>query len=263
MKTMSTRELQLIELEILKDFDTFCRKHDIKYFLAGGTLLGAVRHKGFIPWDDDVDIYMPRPDYIKFNRIYDSRFTLKLPLNDSKWHFPFAKLLNMSIIIRENEFNLNTGVWIDIFPVDGWPDSYNESENYRRKRLQLELLCAARYGRFVKSKHGSLRTICKFSAIGLLRLVPGSILAHYIDRSASRNFTYEDSKFVGNTVWPGEKIIRITKDFFNDMIELPFEDSKFYAPANYDDYLVQAYGDYMKLPPISERITHKIELRSS
>lgn len=258
MKTINIRKLQLKELEILKDFDAFCRKHDLKYCLAGGTLLGAVRHKGFIPWDDDIDIYMPRPDYIKFNQIYNSKYTLKSPLVDKQWHYPFAKLMNMEIKLVEDNTSKITGVWVDIFPADGWPTSYEDSVNYHKKQIWLERIVALRNAQVAKSKRGSLITLAKFLFIRPLRLTPEGLIVCYIDRKSSQKFSYADSEFVGNVVWPGEKIIRVNKGFFNDRTELLFEDASFYAPANYHDYLVQAYGNYMKVPHVSERINHNI-----
>lgn len=256
MKTISIRELQLKELEILKDFDKFCRKHNLKYCLAGGTLLGAVRHKGFIPWDDDIDVLMPRPDYIKFNQLYNARYLLKSPLLDNKWHYPFAKLMDAGVALREASSSKVTYVWIDIFPADGWPSSYDESAKYHKKHLYLTMLNGASNGAFMKSQHGLLRTFAKFTLISLLRFMPDGIISRHIDYSVSKKFPYDESEYVGNIVWPGGKMIRSRKDFFDCTTSLQFEDGQFIVPQDYHDYLTQAYGDYMELPPESERIGH-------
>lgn len=256
MKMISIRELQLKELEILKDFDEFCHKHSLKYCLAGGTLLGAVRHHGFIPWDDDIDVLMPRPDYIRFNQLYNSKYLLKSPLIDKQWHYPFAKLMNTNIALREVSSTKVTYVWIDVFPADGWPSSYDESVKYHQKHLCLTILNGASNGMFMKSKHGMWRTFIKFALIGLLRFLPDGVISRYIDHSVSKKFPYNESKYVGNIVWPGGRMIRSKKDFFDCTTRLQFEDSQFNAPKDYHDYLMQAYGDYMKMPPESERIGH-------
>lgn len=260
MKVICLREIQLMELAILKDFDAFCRKNKLVYTLTAGSLLGAVRHKGFIPWDDDIDIYMPRPDYDKFNKIYDSLYTIKSTFVDSHWPYPFTKLINNKISIREKSSNILSGLWIDIFPVDGWPDSYTNSLSYRNRLLRLKTLNSCSYLKYVKSPHGSFRTLAKFMLISTIGRIPKGVIARYIDSIASTTYKYEKSEFIGNVVFHDpDKLVRIQKDFFEDRILWPFEDSEFYIPRNYDSYLKQAYGDYMKLPPESERQSHPME----
>lgn len=261
MKKISLRELQLMELEILKNFDSFCRQYSLRYCLAEGTLLGAVRHKGFIPWDDDIDVYMPRQDYIKFNEIYShTKYILKSPLVDRKWNMPIAKLMNMDIKLIESGTTAVKGIWIDIFPVDGWPDSLEAALKYKKKLQMFNYLCFGRDAVLSRSKHGFWRTCAKTAVISFAHLIPHGVMSRYINQVASNTYPYQDSKYVGNISFQeSNKIVRIKKAHFEDRIELQFEDAMFYAPRNYDDYLTQTYGNYMKLPPVSERQTHPME----
>ena len=130
MKSLTLKEIQKIEFEILKEFAQFCAKHNLKYYLAGGTLLGAIRHKGFIPWDDDIDVCMPRKDYMYFINNFDEwNRKLKVKCNyKSNIDAPFAKIVNLDTIIYSKyaNNNIDTNICIDIFPVDGLPENLNE-----------------------------------------------------------------------------------------------------------------------------------------
>ena len=129
MKEMSLKDIQSISLEILKDVHAFCVKNNIKYTLQGGTLLGSVRHNGFIPWDDDIDIAMPRPDYEKFCRNYVSKKGYQLICRqNNECYIMFARVAEMEKTIAKCDIlpwtNKSTGIWIDIFPLDGVEDDY-------------------------------------------------------------------------------------------------------------------------------------------
>ena len=153
MKRLELSEIKNIELNILKEFDCFCKKHNLTYYLAGGTLLGAVRHKGFIPWDDDIDVCMPRKDYLIMIERFDG-FNSKLKLKSNlKGNFPapFSKIVDISTKIETKylEDECNQNLWIDVFPVDGLPEDinlvrkiYEKCEFYR----QILLLIGARLG---------------------------------------------------------------------------------------------------------------------
>ena len=127
VKELTIEELKAVELNILKDVAKFCEKHDIKYFLCGGTLLGAIRHKGFIPWDDDIDIAMPREDYERFFKLYNSsntRYHADSLENNPNWHMSFGRVGDTATVLYEHtlkEKYKEYHAFIDVFPVDGIP----------------------------------------------------------------------------------------------------------------------------------------------
>ena len=128
MRKISDEDMKALALTMLKDVAKFCDDHNIKYYLCGGTLLGAVRHKGFIPWDDDIDIMMPRPDYLRFLELYNGtnpRYVVKGIENDDRYWRPFAKVFDLHTELDEPIYNvkgLTNHVFLDVFPVDVIPD---------------------------------------------------------------------------------------------------------------------------------------------
>ncbi len=169
------RKIQLIELEMLNEVDRICKKHGIRYYLCGGTLLGAVRHSGFIPWDDDLDIFFPRKDYIKFAEIAPKELPDTMFYQD--WHnefdypYNFAKIRMNGTKFCQNEIqhlNMHQGIFIDIFPLDSVPVNEKERTKYLTKVTRLKTLMAVRYMSF--KKNGSLRSIPECIAIFFARV---------------------------------------------------------------------------------------------
>ena len=155
MKEMTLQEVQKVSLDILKDVHDFCESHNIKYSLAYGTLLGAVRHKGFIPWDDDVDIIIPRPDYERFCREYYSSHGYKLYCpEDPANYMVFARVCdNEHTLVKTNHpwASEQTGVWIDIFPFEGLPSDEGDFLNLvKRIRGVAKIVYRLRFGKFLK-----------------------------------------------------------------------------------------------------------------
>ena len=143
-KSDNVKRMQKTTFQILKYFASFCEEHKLRYFLACGTLLGAVRHKGFIPWDDDVDVYMPRKDYMSFLHLvgssFDSRYILISPYNSERYIHNYAKIYDSQTVLIEypDTIRFEIGVYIDIFPVDGLPDSSKESNRFFKEMAKLK-----------------------------------------------------------------------------------------------------------------------------
>lgn len=261
MKKISLDEVKNIQLNILKKFDDFCDKNNLRYYLAGGTLLGAIRHKGYIPWDDDIDVCMPRKDYefLVNNFISnDKNLTIKSFLLNNL-DIPFAKIVDISTKIdsKFDESEVNKHLWIDIFPVDGLPeDIYKVKEIYSRCNFYRTLLllqdaklgegttCFRKYAKYL------LKPLAKF--YGRKRCV------EKLEKIAKSN-PYETSKYVGAVTWGlygvGERML---KSEFEKSVELEFEGYKFPAFSCWDSYLTGLYGDYMQLPPVEKRKTHNM-----
>lgn len=158
-KQLSLEEIKQYSIEILKDIQNVCSRLNITYFLDSGSLLGAIRHNGFIPWDDDIDISMPRPDYEIFIKEYNNncnpKFRVKSIEIDSKYWFPYAKVYDTTAILYENGINpFNLGLSVDVFPIDGYPDNLQEQKKHYKNVIRifnnythLESLAESKYSR--------------------------------------------------------------------------------------------------------------------
>lgn len=254
MEQLSQSDLRRRQLLILGALAQVCQKHGIRYFLYCGTLLGALRHQGYIPWDDDIDIGMLRPDYERFCRIASdpqevSGYSLKNSLRHSEYPWPYSKLSDDSTrVVEDLRIPLTIGVNIDVFPVDGWPNT-NLLSYLHRKRLRA-------YGSVLDAKimPDRPRSQYKKCAIWLLRQVIGPLspgtIAGRLSRVASK-YSVSNSKYFGLTVWAYPE--RVSHTAFSSFTELSFEGDNYPVPAGYHEVLTAKYGDYMRLPPEQER----------
>ena len=256
----SSFEIQKLVYEMLKEFHFFCEKHDLRYILAGGTLLGAVRHNGFIPWDDDIDVQMPRPDYERFLQLTaagmaDHMDVIYWETMDNPY-FSYAKIIDTrTILIEDISIKNESGVFIDVFPTDGLPDSIAEiKKKFQRLDWYKNLLNL----RIQKIEKGisKFHFLIKVVAIPFARMFLNtrSIITKINEISKEQDF--EDCETVAFQVL-GYGIKEVTKrSDYNNRILMKFVDDLFYIPSNYDQYLKQLYGDYMTLPPKEEQVTH-------
>ena len=262
MKKIEISEVRAIELDILDKFVDFCKKNKLRYYLVAGTLLGAVRHQGFIPWDDDVDVGMPRPDYEKLKRllkdkVLDDKYEL-LMVENNKSNYNFLKLINNKTILYEKYMSKEkaVGIWIDIFPIDGMPDSYLLS---KMKCMKVEFIRKIMAMSMAQSGKGTsrLRTLIKGIMIPIVRKISISYLNKKINTVFQKN-NFDKSKYVG-AVSGGISYRGIVKKSVYDVDELFFEGKKYNVPKGWDVLLSQAYGNYMKLPPKEEQIQHEFK----
>ena len=264
---LTLRELQLEELEILLKVRKFLEAHDIHYSLSGGTLLGAVRHKGFIPWDDDIDILVMRDDFQKLRRIVEeSRPSLDgveihLP-GDKGYIYPFIKAVNPKIIVDYGKADDNH-LWIDIFPMDHFPDSKLMHRLYLQRLITLErALSMGTYSDENMRQRGyydSLpRKIKMYIARRMYKMFGGyEKIVRRIDRLAQdMDRKYKHSQHVGDAVWPNGMNDYYHVSWIFPSVTMQFEGHDFNVPENYDSYLTGFYGDYMSLPPEDKRQTH-------
>lgn len=260
MKKMTLQELQKFSLDILKDVHSFCMQNGIKYSLAYGTLIGAIRHKGFIPWDDDIDIIMPRDDFERFCETYNSaRFHIISPKDNECW-IAFARVCDLDKTYAESICNWckrDTGVWIDIFPADGVSDNsdkFKESILFGRKLWIKQLYC--RYAKHAFDTSLSLIYNFKLLAVKIITL-NGIRLRRHIKRltNNARQYKFGNTKHWSQIVCLDvvEKKYQDTHDF-DKTVEVDFENEKFCALEGYDNFLRNIYGNYMKLPPVEDQI---------
>jgi lipopolysaccharide cholinephosphotransferase len=253
MRKILSGELKQIQLDMLKDIDSFCSENNISYFLAYGTLLGAVRHKGYIPWDDDIDICLPRPDYERFISLYKNveRNYQVVEFRKTKGYaLPFAKVSNENTVMNEYLYDKDVfGVYIDVFPIDGYG-----------KKIQITL--SQWLNKFLNAKKAVLgrnRSLAKniLIAIGKIALSPFSVKMilnkmHHIATAFDYSKSLQTEIFCSSTV---EREI-VPKFVFKKLIKSEFENLKVNIPAEFDKYLTALFGDYMTFPPKEKQISH-------
>ena len=257
MKELSLREIKQIEYDVLLFFKDFCEKNNIKYYLSNGTLLGAIKYRGFIPWDDDVDVFVPREDYDKLLCQYldTEQYKLFSIERNANFYFPFAKLCDMSTVKYEAGINngMLLGLDVDIFPLDNWKENDSEKQLKIIKKQMARLVWAKiNFGR----GRNVIRTIVKNILIIWWRIIGAARICKKIQKVAQFSKNNSSSK-KGCVVWPiyGEKEI-IPTEVFSGFVEVEFEGEKFPAPIGYDVYLRSLYGDYKKDLPKEKQRTH-------
>ena len=251
---ISLEQLKGIMIDILIDLDRFCKEKGLRYFLTYGTLIGAVRHKGFIPWDDDLDICMPRPDYMRFMKEYHHPFYTAYCAEFSPgWDHFIAKVCDDRTVIDEGHGDL-FGVYIDVFPYDGLPETLSKVKaHHRRIMTLLRLWSSLHYTQRLKitKSNGIIKDI-KILASRSLGLFYSSDKAMKRVLHAKMRYPYETSKLVGSMTcgewaFPRNHI---------KIIDGEFEGRVFPIPENYDEILSAIYGDYMQLPPVEQRVSN-------
>ncbi len=259
MKELSLQEMKEIELEILINFHEFCTENNIRYFLSHGTLLGAVRYKKFIPWDDDVDVLVPREDYNRLIKIYkdNERYRLFCYEKNPEYRFPYAKLCDMTTLKKENGIDngLKLGLDMDIFPLDSWDNDIDKAKK-EVKKLSNARLCL---GMAKLYKPDSLNPLKRFIKGILMCFCKAFGSEYYVKKiiEESKKHKNTDSRYLGNKAWCvyGDKDI-IPAEVFSDTVDIEFEGGNFPAPKNYDKYLTCLYGDYLPEPPKEKQKTH-------
>lgn len=254
------RQLQLIELDMLVEFDRICRKYDIKYSITGGTLLGAIRHGGFIPWDDDADVSMLREEYEKFIDVCD------MELDDKKYYFQdidrtpgyrwgYGKLRRKdTVFLREYQEHMpyEQGIFLDIFPRDGVPDGVIEGSVHKFCCFCVRKILWSAVGRYA-AKNSVCR--CWYSVLYNISLPWIKKVYYYLVMWSDRKVT----KLVRALTFPvphNEKGYR--REWYNDYVDIKFEGYTLMAEKGYMNWIEQEFHDYMKLPPAEKRKVHPV-----
>lgn len=245
-KLITLEEKKRIQLEMLKEIDAFCRENGIKYSLAFGTLLGAIRHKGFIPWDDDVDIMMPLPDMIRFKHSFHSKKMKYLDVDTERtYEFGFSRVCDLSTYKRGGLLRNSYGICIDLYPLVSIPKEKNEREFFFRK---AEFLQTRRRKYLIWNK----RIVRRLP----IESVPGFHGAVKAYRDFMLNIEdYGKTGMYFIVAGPLNHRDKMSYDFdlFARIIDVDFEGSKFCSISRYDEFLTMRYGHYMQLPPEDQR----------
>ncbi|MBQ7274498.1 MAG: LicD family protein [Clostridiales bacterium] len=254
-------EMQAKLFDMLKWFDAFCRQNELSYYAVGGTLLGAVRHNGFIPWDDDIDVAMPRDDYDKLITLMKGKTFGKYVLEsyDSEnddYCYPYNKIYDISTTLIENYRKpLKRGIFLDVFPLDGAGNNELDSIKWckhinRRYYFFLTRIAAVR----------KERSLYKNVAIVLSNIIPHVFVNNFKLRikldSMCRRYNPRDSLYVGNLLgnWGTKEIIK--SSIIGNPTEYDFEGAKIFGIEHFDEYLSHIYGDWRSLPPEEKRQSH-------
>lgn len=258
MRRIDINELKLIQLNILSVVHSYCLQNNIRYSLAYGTLLGAVRHKGYIPWDDDIDIIMQRPDYDKFISSFNyedhSPYRVVSYETDRQIHYPMAKVVNDSTINNELGYN-KYGIGIDVFPIDKIPMDEKKCYKLFTKQDTLWKMFMLKSMKWSQSRSLVKNSILILSKC-LLCLIDYSYLNKSMNRNARRYNNLNDNYYLGCLYGPYGKKEIASKDVFDVYITMTFEGKQFMCLKDYDTYLSNIYGNYMQLPPIEKQVSH-------
>lgn len=245
-KQLTKEEIRQVQLEMLDEVDAFCRENNIRYSLAFGTLLGAVRHKGYIPWDDDMDIIMPLPDLLRFKELFKSEKIQYVDIDTMRYYpYSFSRIAYRSTYNKIGPFAKSYGVNIDVYPVVGMPDTEEEIQKFLEDLQPLY----AKLKRKMRQNERILRRLTFAYTPGFNKTV------RKFHDMVLNSFSYQGAK---NYLHAGSvrRVNIFGFNVFDIMAEYIFEGHKYMGLARYDEYLTQCYGDYMQLPPKDQQVGH-------
>ena len=259
-KRLSLEELRQHQIGILDAVASFCDQNEIRYYLSGGTLLGAVRHRGYIPWDDDIDICMMRADYERFIRAFNNaneRYKVYSIENNPGFMREYGKVLDTHTVLYEPDENgQKLCVNIDLFINDPAPaddkilnEMYDRRDSLRRRKILRE-----------QSKHQRVtgfHSLWYFIRGVFRRMVPERFYVTQLVKNAKR-FDDPESEYIGDFCgyYHGQPRVKVRRELFGEAVPVEFEGKKYKAPVEYDAWLKALYGDYMTLPPVEQRVSH-------
>ena len=254
MKQLNASQIKKIEVSILEQFDKICRENNLRYSIAYGTMIGCIRHKGFIPWDDDVDVIMPREDYEKLLSMHykNDNYEIKAYQYSNDYYYPFAKMIDSNTLIKEkNRCEKEMGIFIDIFPLDFIPKGFNFeqlekiTEKHGKKMLLLGL------PKTNSDKNSIIKRIKINLFVSLIKLFRKSLLKK--GEKKFYNIDSSSSDLLMNQFFVVKKGKCHSINDWNNIKRMKFEDIEVSILANYDTILRGIYGDYMQLPPVEEQ----------
>lgn len=258
-------EQKKIMVNMLNHLHEICQKHDIKYYLWGGTLIGAIRHKGFIPWDDDIDIAMPREDYERFIEVYRLLYSggnieiVTIDTNNA-YYLPYAKLIDTTTSLIESISEpIEIGVFLDVFPIDNLSNEYKDAKKFLRNISYFSKLLTIKNLNSNEGKRSQFKQVLIKLAQLIIRPINRERLIQKINCMCKERMENNFTRFVGNAVCNiyGDGDIMKSEWLLETMI-VPFENIEACIPVAYDAVLRNTYGDYMQLPPEEKRITHHV-----
>ena len=251
------RKVKKVELEILQEFECVCEMLNLRWYAGYGTVLGAIRHKGFIPWDDDVDVLMPRKDYEIFckkaQELLPEKYFVQTLETEEEYYQPFAKVRRSDTTFWEKgteHDNINHGIYIDIFPLDGYPTKWFAEKLFMIKRII--------YNNFLY-EDGDLNCLSGYRKVFavLYRVFRGKLTrkeAAFKKEKLVKKVAYDEAEIVSCMVEDTPKAEAVLKSVYGEGLNVPFEDREIKVPTETHEYLTRLYGSYMEFPPEDKRI---------
>ncbi len=266
------RILQLEELKMMKIVKEICENENLTYFMIGGTLLGAIRHNGFIPWDDDVDLAMPRDDYEKFLKVAGNYLPKSMFIQnfrtDKKYRYYITRLLNKNVFVEEKRFigadTPQAYASVDIFPIDGSPNEYIFRKIHYLRIMARRFLISLCYRDTIDKERK--RSKIEGILLSLLTKIPfekmlnQNTIKENLDKQLKK-YNVDSSIYCGTIMGAYRIKEMVPRYMFGTPQIYKFEDDYFYGPELVDDYLKHMYGDYMKLPPKDQQKTHYVNIK--
>ncbi len=262
---MTLQEGQEDEIAMLDELAAVCEQNGLKYFLSGGTLLGAIRHHGFIPWDDDIDVNMPRPDCERLMQLMDGRvgrFRLAGPdMGEFSNNCNYYRIYDDDTVVENYKGGMTTEhpyyhpIFIDIFPIDGLPEDAKKCNRHWNRLIYLNKM------RRVSSLQNLEARTRKAYLFHLAAWIPANIVGYRRwgkrIQKCSMKYSFDNERFVGvTTTIHYLKHEKMEKAKYMQTVKVDFEGKEYNAPGNYDAYLTALYGDYMKMPPAEKQKSH-------
>ena len=262
-RVVGAEEMRKAQLEMLDTFAEFCDAHGLVYYLSGGTLLGAVRHKGFIPWDDDIDVNMPRPDFEKLLELTDHRLNdhleIAAPLTKVNHAVSFPRIYDTRYILnsssKDGKSSYYTNLFVDIFPIEGLPSGMKK---IRFHYVLAKSFIIMRKLAYFKGVSGPMRKqkILRYAMYPVAKLTGWNFWNRLLLK-LSLKYKYDECELVGVTTGGMHTLEEIIKrEGYGKPAKVEFEGKLYNAPANTHKYLSNLYGDYMQLPPEEKRVSH-------
>ena len=266
-RVVETEEIRRVQLEMLDALADFCDKNGITYYISSGSLLGAVRHKGYIPWDDDIDVNMPRPDVEKLIALSKGRLNdhtvIGSPFGPFHQSTTFPRVCDTRYILNsssaDGESSYYTNLFVDIFPIEGLPTDIEKVKWHYR---HAQFLVTMRKLAFFKGVSGEMtfRKLLRYAARPVAKLMGWEFWSRRLQKLAKK-YKYDECEYVGVVTSCMHKLEEyIEREGYGEPVLVEFEGKQYKAPHNWDKYLSNLYGDYMQLPPEEKRIPHNFKV---
>lgn len=263
MRRIPDEDIKNIELKILKYIDDICSQNGIQYSLAYGTLLGAIRHRGFIPWDDDIDICMDRKNFNRFmvacrENSNDRYELLWLDTNDT-YTLPLPKVVDKTTVLTQNAQieKMPLGIYVDVFIYDNIPNDPGERRKFINKLELYQRFWGYSQNKLVKQSDHPIKSFARSVVYRIFHLINPRLFSKLLNTAAQKYNENDDCEYIGSMVYSPRRYVELySRSFFEKLNLTVFENADFPITVLYDVYLRQLYGDYMELPPEEERVSH-------
>lgn len=253
------KKVWAVQLDLLHEFDRVCNENGLCYFLNGGTLLGAVRHHGFIPWDDDIDVMMLRSDYDQLcaiaSDVFSSPYFFQTSLTEKGLYRTHAQLRNSNTtgyILPDEKKNINKGIFIDIFVIDGLPDSKIALKIHQKRLSFYKGMLWLAYNQDYERLSLTGKAVYRIYHC-ILKVIPFEKQFRYFDQKVLAKYSHKNTKMIGDLALRWRDGVHWNREWLSDYVYLSFEGMQFRAPVGYHELLTKQYGDYMQMPDINQR----------